>query len=446
VVGKSRYQVEGEIGRFSFALHNVYGSAGEELFVARRFLPPRHGKQWYQTEGFKELGLFLGAGQSSYRKVQHQLNRWRRQEQEGTPLNTLRDGAEREGQGVLDFMGLKTGQVLSAHGFTPAGVPERGCETVAGLERSCWPEQSAHAVAAALEQVQAKMAERGLDETAQAAVAEQAKTTVFEQAEQAVKLSVDEIGVKRQKAQRDQARRSATPDADSATGGSHSRTRPKVQNAVARLEQAGRGMTLAAESVTQVLLFVLAFLLNAGLIKQRLMFFTDGERGLKRAIGALFCWHPAVGIILDWYHVVKKVKTVFSLALRGRAIRNRHLRSVVTLLWYGLVEQAVAHIESIPEDEIKQPTQLVKLVESLRRNRATIPCYALRAQLGLPNSSNPVERSNNLVTATRQKKKGMSWSKAGSHTLTALNVVVSNGHLTQWVKHRQIPFDFGCAA
>jgi hypothetical protein len=337
VLGKSRYQVDGEIGRFSFALHEVRSGAGETLFVGRELLPPRQGKQWYQTEGFKELALFLGAGQNSYRKVQQQINRWRRQARDGTPLNTLRDGAAREGQAVLDFLCVKTQQVLSDHNFTDDGVPAAGCETVGELQEGRWPVQSAHAIHAALEPVQMKMAERGLDETAQAAVAEQAKAAVFEQAEQTVNLYVDEISVKRQRAHRDEAGGGDKPRADNATGGGTQRPRPKVQTAVARIEQTGRGMTLAAESVAQVLLLVLALLLNTGLIKQRLMCFTDGERGLKKAIGALFAWHPGVGLILDWYHVVKKIKTAFSLALRGREVRNRHLRSIVPLLWYGLV-------------------------------------------------------------------------------------------------------------
>jgi hypothetical protein len=61
-------------------------------------------------------------------------------------------------------------------------------------------------------------------------------------------------------------------------------------------------------------------------------------------------------------------------------------------------------------------------------------------------SSNPVERSNNLVTARRQKHNGMSWSKAGSHALTALNAVVLNGGVQQWVRQREIAFEFAVKA
>ena len=45
--------------------------------------------------------------------------------------------------------------------------------------------------------------------------------------------------------------------------------------------------------------------------------------------------------------------------------------------------------------------------------------YAMRSKLGLPNSSNPAERCNNLVTARRQKHHGMSGSEKGSYALTS---------------------------
>ena len=58
----------------------------------------------------------------------------------------------------------------------------------------------------------------------------------------------------------------------------------------------------------------------------------------------------------------------------------------------------------------------------------------MRAQLNLPNSSNPVERSNNLVTAKRQKHHGMSWSDDGSYALTALNALTVNKTAQQWLQ------------
>ena len=63
----------------------------------------------------------------------------------------------------------------------------------------------------------------------------------------------------------------------------------------------------------------------------------------------------------------------------------------------------------------------------------------MRRKLKLPNSSNPVERCNNLVTARRQKHHGMSWSKNGSYALTALSAVTLNNATVQWVEHRTLP-------
>jgi hypothetical protein len=111
-------------------------------------------------------------------------------------------------------------------------------------------------------------------------------------------------------------------------------------------------------------------------------------------------------------------------------------------VWFGLLGRAIAYSRAIPNTAIKDTQSLEQLVGYLERNRPWIPFYALRRQLGLPNSSNPVERSNNLVTAARQKNHGMSWSTEGSQALTALNTVVCNGYVHAWLKERLIPFRF----
>lgn len=78
------------MGRFTFALFDVIDTEERPVFESRCLLPPRQGRQWYQTWGFKELALLHGAAQRSYRQTMEGLNRWRRQPEGGTPLNTLR--------------------------------------------------------------------------------------------------------------------------------------------------------------------------------------------------------------------------------------------------------------------------------------------------------------------------------------------------------------------
>ena len=101
---ESSYRVDGEIGRFEFMMFDVKSSDNTVVFEGSSLFPYRKGKQWYQTCGFKELALFNGAAQRSYRQTVKVFNRVRRQESDGTPVTTLRDSAESEGLKIIDFL------------------------------------------------------------------------------------------------------------------------------------------------------------------------------------------------------------------------------------------------------------------------------------------------------------------------------------------------------
>jgi hypothetical protein len=58
-----------------------------------------------------------------------------------------------------------------------------------------------------------------------------------------------------------------------------------------------------------------AFVLNNGFQWLRLCFFTDGEKSLKNALLKAFSWHPAIFVILDWYHIEEKCAEYLSMAL-----------------------------------------------------------------------------------------------------------------------------------
>jgi hypothetical protein len=287
-----------------------------------------------------------------------------------------------------------------------------------------------------------------------AQVHQQSRVADYEHRGDTVTISIDEVGVKAQKAERRskgvaQAEAVAQPAAVWARPDSPppaTKRRPTVQNTVAPLERPGQRFTLTGSSVVQGLRFVLAFLLTNGLLTQRLRFFTDGQRSLQGAIIAFFSWHPAVAPWLDWFHLVKQFKEELSLACRGRELRNHPLRALLRLLWFGLLDRAQDYLRFIPVAELKNTAPIERLLQYLERNRPWLPCYAWRRQLGLPNSSNPVERANNWVTANRQKHPGMSWSKAGSQALTALSAVVLNGGTKTWAWNDVIPFQFTATA
>ena len=430
------YQVDGEVGRFSFKTYDVKTGGGKFAFEGIEMFPKLHGRQWYQTCGFKELALIFGAAQRSYRQTTNIINRTRHQEIGGTPLTTLHGDAEAEGLKVLDFIASKTQSVFKSNEFTPQGVPKIKEMVIKQIPKPSRIRKNV--IQPALTAVCAEMSEKGLEE---ADIAHVRKTACpnknYEQKAKCVYISIDDVGVKEQKKERSKkgvAKKHPDNQLDTPKG-----TRPMVQNTVARIEQGDKGFTLTGRSVMEVLMFVLAFLLNNTLLKQDIKFCIDGQRSLQDTILSFFSWHPRLTLLLDWFHVVKKFKEDLSLACKGREIRNRHLKKLLRLLWFGLIDKAKAYLIAIPPADLKNDQIIARLIGYLDRNRKCLPCYAMRSQLHLPNSSNPVERCNNLVTANRQKHHGMSWSEHGSYALTALNAVVINKATRQWVEKRVIP-------
>ena len=378
-----------------------------------------------------------GAAQRSYRQTIKVFNRSRYQEVGGTPLNTLRDVTQSEGLKVLDFLTRKATGIFRKLGFSPEGVPQAECEAIKAIENIAYPNKTT--LRPALAAVCADMAKKGLSAEDIKKVHRSIVTnTAYEQSGQCVYVHIDDVGVKEQKQHRD--KKGAAKEPNGNKDAAEKDKRPTVQNTVARIEHGGKGFTLTGRSVMEVLTFVLAFLLNNQLLKLNIKFCTDGQRSLQDAIIGFFSWHKLVSLLLDWFHVVKKLKEDLSLACRGREIRNRHLKQLTTFLWFGLVDKAQAYLAAIPKEDIKDSKAIERLIGYLERNRKWIPCYAMRSKLKLPNSSNPAERCNNLVTANRQKHHGMSWSENGSYALTALNAVTANNATKQWVEDRIIPF------
>lgn len=505
----SPYRVDGEIGRFQFNVYDVTGASGNVIVEGTSWLPPLHAREWYQTFGFKEMAIFFGSTQQSYRHIKDGINRFRHQTVGGTPLNTLRDATEREGCKIIDFMDAKTQSILDKEGFSHNGIPTESCPLV--NQNHIHGHASEVTVLAALKLVQENMRKVSMSEDMIEEAGKRANPSDFEQLHDSVNVCVDEVEVKKQRETRrretkkqscecgstaqnrietdnshnsqassdtdnfldktgqedqigqkasesfhsDAQKESQTPPSDcngsqdpsSDVGGTLTvKIRQKVQNSVARIEHAGNGITLTGRSVFSVLLYVMAFIINNNLHVKKLLFFLDGQRSLHSSVLNMFSWYSGKSIILDWFHLVEKIKEDLSAALKGRHIRNKHLKPIVRFLWYGLFDRAIQYVRNIPESDIRDITALDRLINYFERNRACIPFYALRKKLGLQNSSNRVECANNLVTSVRQKNSGMSWSKEGSHSLTSLTATVRNGHVKHWVENRVIPFQFSKAA
>jgi hypothetical protein len=251
----------------------------------------------------------------------------------------------------------------------------------------------------------------------------------YENSESSTQISIDDVNVKKQEEFR--------PGGIKLERGK----RKYIHNTIAHISKKDVGKyVLNGHGIKNVLLFLTAFLFHNGLINDRIQFFTDGYKMLNDTIFKCFSWYKNIGIILDWYHLEKKCKEQLSLALKGRFIRNEILDKLKPLLWYGLIDEAVVYLEEIDKDSIKAMEKLDKLIKYLRRNKPYIPCYAVRKELGLCNSSAIGEKMNDLVVSNRQKHNGMSWSKAGSVGLATITTLKRNKENDKWFETKGLNF------
>ena len=375
------------------------------------------GEEKYQTEGFKDIALIYGTAEESFRKTSALINRIRHQEEGGTPFRTVRETVEDEGSLLQEYLEQKASSIFQANGFTPAGCPQSAITEPLTPNALTLSEDDLEEIRidySILKDYQAKILKNPVS---------------YEDTKQSVNISIDDVGTKKQKENRDKTSNDPLSK----------KKRVYVQNSVIHVEKGGKSYILNGYGMLVVLRILLAFLLHNHLLSNRLVFFVDGN-SLYSMVVELFSWHKSLSVILDWYHLKKKCQGLLSMAMKGKEIRNTVLDKLIPLLWHGLVDQAVTHLESLPESEIKNEDARSELIHYLTKNRPMIPVYAIRKELGLRNSSNRGEKANDLIVANRQKHHGMSWSQSGSVSLASVSALKQNQEYKQWFREREIEF------
>lgn len=432
-VNPTPYRVDGEVGRFSFSTHRLECD-GEVVFDSgRELFAPLHVNARYLTRGFKEVALMDGCVEQSYRKTARRLNRLRYQLIGGTPWRSLQEQAEAEGKKWQQQIEQQAEGILVQHRLHLV-------DTAATVVPSQGPEQI---VLQGEERVEACLRACTIDEQARAEM--RANPIPYEDPQHSVNVSIDDVGVKRQKAQRP---KKDTAWADTASA---SPTSPRVSTekaaptkfihtTVAEVQTEEGRYVLSASGVIKVLRLLLAFLLKNGLTGRQLICFMDGQKSLHTNLAQVLRCHRGWQVILDWYHLEKKCAQATSLTIKGKDQRNEVLAHLLSLLWEGRVEAAMAYVKGLSPALIKAEAQRALLIGYLERSRPYIPCYAVRKQLGLRNSSNRGEKQNDLVVAERQKHNGMSWSETGSAALAALATAQQNEEALPWFRTGEIRF------
>lgn len=416
--------IDAELGRFTLDRYELKQGLQKVFDTAGDILPETGSREAYKTPCFRELTVFFPCDEP-FRKSAHKLNRvlWREEEQM-VQSRTIANIVEREGEAIQACVETQAKEILKRHSFTAQGVPmgeKKACRLLAQESVLC--QESVYKAAKELNDALEK--ERQID-------VEAIQNTCEHPASVLAKLSVDDVLCKKQK---ESGRKKGSPPKTK---------QERVKNTVAHIQSGkGNNYTLTTANVTHMMIVVLAFLLNNELLllPGQVVFFTDGAEDLLVAIKRAFEFFP-YKIILDWYHLEKKCQQRLSMAMKGKARRNKVLEELLAWLWVGKVEMAMTYLRGLQIDDLKDADQIEQLIGYFSRNSSCIPCYALRQKLGLRLSSNLVEKANDLVVSSRQKHNGMSWSADGSTSLATLTSVRLNDEHMNWLLHHDITFTF----
>ena len=412
------YRVDSEAGRLTFNTYNVLKDNRIIFDTAKDILPSIGNTEWYRTDGFNEIALKLMT-QISFNETSKMLNRIRWQPEGGTPSRTLENIVKIEGRKLNGEILRTTTKILEINEFNMNNNLELA-EIGYGLKKE-EANMNTTTVLSAIAEVNTDLPEKLKVSTE--------NVGFYENSNKTVSISIDDVGVKKQKEHRSEIQ--------------SEEKKKYVYSTVAHVEQNERQYYLNANNTMLIIPMIIAFLLNNNILKGHyIQFFVDGARDLQNSILSCFSFLLSFSIILDWFHLEEKCKMELSLSAKGRDVRNQILESVLEFLWRGHIDKAIEYLKTLDEKLLKKENTIERLIGYFERNRANIPCYAVRKQLGLRNSSNKGEKANDLAVAERQKHNGMSWSEKGSHCLTSIKVLHLNKKQELWIRDRNCSLKF----
>lgn len=239
----------------------------------------------------------------------------------------------------------------------------------------------------------------------------EANIGLYESETQEIHLFDDAIGVKKQKNKRINGyeKQQKTVQTDVI----------EVQNKKGDFEYITSGFGLKHWDIETALLCW--FSLNYGNCKLPIVAITDGAKTIRLRLWSIF--GGQVIIILDWYHLNKKVRELMSMICFGKAQKQEYLSTLMPLLWEGKVAEVIMNLKEI---KARNTAKHEELIEYLSKHQNEIINYKRRKEIGKTIGSGRAEKGVDLVVAQRQKNKPIAWSIDGSHALSTLKAYKIN--------------------
>jgi hypothetical protein len=413
------YRIECEFGSVETQGHAL-SNGKRTIFDSRAsFFELTGSREAFKSNALRSLMLVLGA-LLSVRKATNLLDRIRGTVK-GIIETTFRNIVEREGQAIQGYIEQTTAAAIEKEGIS---IDQNGKATREQPENETTGKNSAPD--------SAHIDAETVHEAAKRLHLAEGSYNPEDYEKDAVNISPDEVGVNRQTEDREPNEKKKDQP-------------KKVRNTVIHVSienntddpktSSSSSYVLNGLMVVGTFVILLGFLCINGLLDRNLVFFVDGASNLHTAIANLFANITKAKVILDWYHLRKKMEQKLSLICTNKEYRNELLQKCMPMLWRRNIDGVIALLRSIDMKQVKDKGVLAALIEFLDGARAIIPNYQLRAALGLRNSSNRGEKANDLIVADRQKHNGMSWSDVGSSSLASVAALVYNNELDNWVNH-----------
>lgn len=417
----------------------VDGTAGKMIPSRERLWEPQ----------FKETVLTMSAD-TSYAKTIRFTNTLLAREHDSLITRTLIDLAWREGHKAGECYKEKRNTILSQYGFNAETGQLEDSSRLPDNVINPNPDHSEEDLAEYAAKIGQLIETYNSDHEVGISMTVPEIISALEYVpDDAVVICIDEVGVKHQKEYRKEENRKKA-QAKLSPEEVKLENAENVETAVAYIRCAEGIYRIAEKTITLALLTALAFLLSNGLLAdRRLLFFTDGARNLKRAIESIYSFRPFT-INLDWIHVKKYCYQLLTMALYGgkeNHDRNEKIRSgFFNYIWVGDIEGSKKYLDSIDNSYIKNPKKIQAVKDYLDRKSGNSDqqyfyCYAMRKELGLINSSNQGEKSNDILIAQRQKHNGMSWVVDGSSALGHIKQISINEESDYFYRTGKIMFE-----
>jgi hypothetical protein len=118
-----------------------------------------------------------------------------------------------------------------------------------------------------------------------------------------------------------------------------------------------------------------------------------------------------VTLILDWYHLSKKLRNLISMIVRNKEEKSLHLCKLFRFLWRGQVQRAVDYLQR--QVQPKNAETLAELVGYLQKHESEIIDYERRQQVGKSIGSGRVEKAVDQVIGHRQNRRAAVGDRLG---------------------------------